>query len=224
MIPKRSAPLLLALGLGLALLGLGVWCRARAGEARAWPAGTVLAVGERPILAAEVDAIAAALESAEPRYAEPMRRRLALTKVLFPLVAGELEAPRERERARARAVERMALLQAGQEPEGEPGLELEGNWLELGITLWLGLAALEPGQSALHEVPGAFVLLRLLDRDRNPQRPLERFRLRALEFPYAVDRAGLDERVFDYHLEIVDPQYRRLVPLLWQHRMPGGSR
>ena len=103
--------------------------------------------------------------------------------------------------------------------------------MELSLPLWSALRELEAGETALHEVPGAFVVVRLLERDGNPTAALETFRVRLFDFEYIADRGGLGERVFHYHLEIVDPEYEKIVPERWKHAMrtlplrnPGRSK
>ena len=185
--------------------------------------GVALRVGGLPLTADEIERVAARLAALEPSHAPDHHRRMALTRVLFPLLAGRRMAGPERERAREEAQEYLRAWTAGEEREPEPQL-LEGGWNAFGVDIWLGLAPLEPGRlSEVFEIPGAFVVARMLERSGDPRAARERLSAEIALFEYLPDRHSTEQRVYEERLEIVDPRWREIVPLEWQYKMRGGS-
>lgn len=205
----------------LALLLLAFGC-SRGAPPRETPAGVVLRLSGVDIRAEEVDRLADRLSEIEPFFAQSHRRRIALTQLLFPLLTARAIAGEGREEARAQAEEfRRSRVEGAQGPLAAP---LEGDWRALGLGIWLEVSKLEPGRwSEVFEVPGAFVVARLLERGGEGAFGPHSLRADLLQFPYLASRQEIDERVFDQQLEIVDPSWEKLVPMAWQYRMRGGS-
>jgi hypothetical protein len=73
------------------------------------------------------------------------------------------------------------------------------------------------------EVPGAFAVARLVER-RPAQRPADEvFVADLMRFPYCDSLAEIDQAVFDEELEILDPEWERIVPAEWRLQMTGGE-
>ncbi|HVS20018.1 MAG TPA: hypothetical protein VMT18_15545, partial [Planctomycetota bacterium] len=88
---------------------------AHAAETRTdWPAGTVLAVDDVPILAAEVDAATIPVQRIERRAVDAQLRRLALTNIVLPRLLTRLLGGEERARALSEARDALARLRAGE--------------------------------------------------------------------------------------------------------------
>lgn len=213
----RGAPLPL-----IALLLFAAAC-SRTEPPRESPAGVVLRLAGVDIRAEEVDRLADRLSEIEPFFAPSHRRRIALTQLVFPLLTARAIAGEAREQARAEAEEfHRSYVEGG--AQGPLAAPLEGDWRALGLGVWLEVSKLEAGRwSAVFEVPGAFVVARLLERGGEGTAARHSLRADVLQFPYLPSRQEIDERVFDQRLEIVDPSWEKLVPMSWQYRMRGGS-
>lgn len=193
-----------------------------------WPAGTVLAVEDLPISAAEVDAASAWIERIEPKASPDHLRRLALTNIVLRNKVAQLLAPEARERALEEAREALTHLREGtwSDPPGPDGLLGErraGTFQMLGIPAWGAAIDLPDGQwSEPLEVPGQFLLMRRLSLSPAPVTLAIEVELDVLAFPYLdPERAeGEVEAAIDrFHLTLVDPAWRPLVPELIQYRM-----
>jgi hypothetical protein len=192
-----------------------------------WPQGTVLVCAGDPIRADEVDPIAEALKPLGPSFTLPHLRRLALTNVRLPLAAGRAEGgAKRRERARAdaeafsRSVREDGPLPAQEAPTGGGVEVLEGSQDILGVPLWVLVQDLEVGVwSAVSELPGEFVVVRLEGGDGHAQPQRERFTTRVAAFPYVQEPDSLTALALDSTLVVVDPAWEPLVPGFWRHRM-----
>lgn len=216
----------LALPIVLALLGAA--CTEEA-AGKTWPAGTVLAVGDVPISAAEVDEVTPAIALIEPYSTDDHMRRVALANVVLRrALARNLGNPDEREAARERATNALRHLRAGERVpgavEGESGsVELEGAYQELGILPWYAAFTLGEGEwSQPLEEAGRFVLVRRVARRDAPIPVATTFAIELYSFPYLppdVGHATVEAAYDSVQLEIVDPAWRVYVPELIQHRM-----
>lgn len=214
----RSLPLLPAV---LLACGLASSCDP-AVEARSWPEGTVVAVGEQPISSAEVDRHLEAMGALDPAYTQPHRRRLALVEVEMPLAFGRSQASEE-ERAAARAeAESWEARRLAGELSGPRVAATVGTWADLGMDVWLVARELEPGEaSGVVELPGRFAVVEVQERDHDPYAGKERFGVRVESFWYASDLPTLTTEMLEGTLEIVDPAWDPIVPGFWKHRMRG---
>jgi len=192
-----------------------------------WPAGTVLALDERPIGAAEVDEAAGCLALLEPNDSLDQLRRLALTNVVLPRCAAQAIDPEARKQARALAEKVQQALAAHSEVHDAQSSERKGRMLDLGLELWNGALALEPGQwTNVVETAGCFHLARLKEKGTANLPGLVELTLEVYDFPYlplAEARDRIEARLDHAHLRYVDESWRKLVPIAWQHRLQGGS-
>lgn len=228
MLPARPRPSarrrLLILTLCLPLAG----CGADPGPPAArspWPAGTVLTVAGRPVDAAQLDPLAAALADLEPAAALTHRRRLALLNRTVPLECGRALAGEARRRFALAEAESFARAARDEDPlkriqDGDLRLErIEQDFLGLGVPLWFGVRELEPGSwSEPVEVPGAFVVAKLVARHDALRGVERRFVLLAARFPYLDDPARIDHEAARARVEAVDPEWEPVVPGLLRHR------
>lgn len=233
--PSKRTPTpglaLLALALGACGPGSDPAGRPAGGTAAAaaepidWPAGTVLAVDDRPITLDEVDLASVWIERIQPEVSGRQLRRLALTNVTLMQALAELSAEAgERERARAEAEERLAAARAGElagppNPDGGLGEVVEGNWQVLGIPLWGQALDWEPDTWNLIEEPGRFVVARSLKRTDEIHPTAISLRLDAFVFPYLPEDLALERAIDDHRLTFVDPSWREIVPEHTQYRM-----
>ena len=200
-----------------------------AGEVSSWPEGTVLVCAGDPIRADEVDLIAEALKPLGPKFTEPHLRRLALTNVRLPLAAGRAQGGKERRDQALRAAE-ASSRSLSEIPNGAgegPGILTEGAQDVLGVPLWVLIQGLEPNVwTGPSELPGQFVMVKLVERDENAQPQREQFTVRVLAFPYVDDPPSLAGVALKSTLVVVDDEWEPLVPGFWRHQMgtAGDSR
>jgi len=217
-------------GLFLLLLGCsGGGDPTGAGEVSSWPEGTVLVCAGDPIRADEVDPIAEALKPLGPKFTQPHLRRLALTNVRLPLAAGRAQGGKERRNQAYRDAEASyhSLIEAVHAEENDSGVLTEGSQDSLGVPLWVLIQGLEldvwTGPS---ELPGQFVLVKLVGRNESSQAQREQFAVRVLAFPYVDDPPSLAREALRSTLVVVDEDWEPLVPGYWRYQMgtAGDSR
>jgi hypothetical protein len=212
--------------LACALLATAASCE-RAREEVAWPVGTVLALGDRPILAAEVDEASAPFALLEPRDSLDQLRRLALTNVVLPRCAAEAIDPQERSEARRRAEAVQRALAAGKPVQDAQPVERKGVMLDLGLELWNAVLPLQPGQwTGVVETAGCFQIAQLVEKGSGPVPAGVPLTLAVYDFPYLPieqARERIDAQLDRSRLVYVDEAWRALVPIAWQHRLKGGS-
>lgn len=218
-----------ALLAGACALGLG--CdrgpASSAAPAPAWPAGTVLVMNDTPITAAEVDRFAEVYARLEPAFVEAQCRRLALTNVIFPLVAAQGIDPEARGKAKALADEYARAAAHGASLDGPLAgptvLQRSGTWKQIGLEAWLAVVDLQDSSwSAVMETPGAFQIVRLDRRGKQAVPQDLVLDLSVVEFPYLQAegvRARIDAALDQARLRFVDPAWRDFVPTAWQHRL-----
>jgi len=192
-----------------------------------WPEGTVLALDERAIGAAEVDEAAGCLAFLEPNDSFDQLRRLALTNVVLPRCAAQAVDPEARKQARSLAEAVQQAVAARSEVKDARSSERKGRMLDLGLELWNAAMALEPGQwTGVVETAGCFHLARLKEKGTATLPGLVELTLEVYDFPYlplAEARDRIDARLDRAQLHYVDESWRKLVPIAWQHRLQGGS-
>jgi hypothetical protein len=186
----------------------------------------VLVCAGDPIRADEVDPIAEALKPLGPKFSEPHLRRLALTNVRLPLAAGRAQGGAERrDRALSDAEASYSSLEGAADATGDgPGILIEGAQDVLGVPLWVLIQGLEPKVwTGPSELPGQFVVIKLLKRDQGAQPQRERFTVRVLAFPYVDDPPSLAGEAINSTLEVVDEAWEPLVPGFWRYQMGSTS-
>ena len=202
-------------------------CGTHAQEPRAaWPSGTVLALDQRAIDAAEVDEAAGIIAQLEPRDSLDQLRRLALTNIVLPRCAAQTIDPEARTLAHKRAAEARPALVAGGASLDPLPVERKGAMLDLGLELWNALMPLAPGEwTPVVEAPGYFQVARLKAKGTATLPGRVELTAEVYDFPYlppdeAHDRiqAQLDRSRLVY----VDESWRALVPTAWQHKLRGG--
>ncbi len=191
-------------------------------EVPRWPEGTVLVCAGDPIQVDEVDMIAEALRPLGPKFTQPHLRRLALTNIRLPLAAGRALGGKERREQALRDAEgSLRSIEAVDHAADEAlGILTEGAQDALGLPLWVLLQGMEAnvwvGPS---ELPGQFVLVKLVGRDGNERPQREQFTVRVLSFPYVDDPPSLAKEALKSTLEVVDETWEPLVPGFWRHQM-----
>jgi hypothetical protein len=197
--------------------------------AAAWPQGTVLALGPRAIGAAEVEEAAGVIALLEPRDSLDQLRRLALTNIVLPRCAAQAVDPVARREAQALAQSCHDALEDGSAVPGGP-LPLvlrKGRMLDLGLELWNAAFALEPGQwTPVVETAGCFHVARLKEKGTAILPGLVELTLEVHDFPYLAPdeaHARIEAQLDRSHLVYVDEAWRAYVPIVWQHRLQGGS-
>ncbi|HUR29192.1 MAG TPA: hypothetical protein VM509_13475 [Planctomycetota bacterium] len=198
-------------------------CRDSAAD-RAWPAGTVVAVDDVPVTAAEVAQDMLALILISPESGELQLKRLAFNEIALPrAVLRTRVTEAERDAARLALDARFEKVTQGSSDSpsdrlGVLGREASGNWGELGLVAWGAAMNLPVGEwSEVVEEPGAFLRLRLLERKEGPIPAATVLRIDRVEAVYAAHEKKKqplnDEAELKLHrLTIVDPAWDTIVP------------
>jgi hypothetical protein len=190
-------------------------------KAHAWPAGTVIAVDEVPVTSAEVAQDMLAIVLMQPEWADPQLKRLAFNEISLPRALLRGKAGAEARDAARRAIdEKFARIQSGTQvgPQPSPGVyghEVSGSWKDLGLTSWGMAMNLSVGEwSEVLEEPGAFVRVRLIERQDGPVPLAARLRVDRIDAVYAESKSVgyLDSELKQHRLTIVDPAWDTIVP------------
>lgn len=228
--PLVLQSMLCAALVGAAVLGTSASCGPTPAPAPAWPAGTAMVLSGTPISVDEIDTAADVFARIEPLASLEHVRRLALNNVVFPRAGGAAIDSVARERARERARTCHAALVAGGEPALEAGESRnvsKGGFLDVGLEAWgLGVDAPSGVWFGPYETIGAFELGRVLSRANESHSNRVELEIELVTFPYLdpYDRhARIEAQLDRSKLEIVDPAWRDIVPIAWQHRLRGGS-
>jgi hypothetical protein len=186
-----------------------------------WPEGAVLICDGEPIRAEEVDPIALSLQPLGPRFTQPHLRRLALTNVCFPLAAGRAMTDLDRmQEARSRAEAfRLATEQAS---PAEARMDvIEGAQDSLGVPLWVLIQGQELGAwSEVEELPGRFVVTRLLEKNDDPQPQRALYKVEIASFAYVDEPSSLSSAALNASYVVVDPSWEVLIPGSWRYYKP----
>jgi len=222
--PPRSCA-----GLGLLLLLAG--CQEGTSEPQdqpVWPEGTVLVCDGEPITAEEVDPIALALQPLGPRFTLPHLRRLALTNVCLPLAAGRAQTDSSRlGQALKEAMAFYSNVSNGHDgsslvPEAPTEL-IEGAQDSLGVPLWVLIQGQEPGEwSEIEELPGRYVVARLLESNDDPQPQRRLYKVEIASFAYVDNSSSLPSAALNASYTFVDPVWELLIPGSWRYHKPEG--
>ncbi len=192
-----------------------------------WPEGTVLAVDDLTLFAAEVDSLAASIGDLYPAYVITQNRRLALTNYFLERLAVHSRDSEPRQLALSRCREALLGLRNGPEP---PAFErIEGRFGEFNdIAFWAISRELSIGEwSEPFELTGRWILARLDRLDPGTRTAEDWLEVSYLSFPF-LDfsyREGVDtnssirDAVDQAQLTIVDPVWTEYVPTEWKHRM-----
>ncbi|HJO25675.1 MAG: hypothetical protein CMK00_09035 [Planctomycetes bacterium] len=193
-----------------------------------WPEGTVLALDGVPIDGAWVGECADLLANVEPAASPNQRKRLALTNLIFPLMASRKLNPERRTANAELAAEYLVELSSGAEnfdgPVVGPRLRtVTGGLTELGLVAWGRSWNMELGEwSPVCESIGTFEVFQLVDRQDGALPGQVRFTVNLVEFPWLDPQAPRIEveTVLDAsRLTIVDPAWNQIVPGFWRHRL-----
>jgi hypothetical protein len=204
-------------------------CGTHTEDARpAWPAGTVLALGERAIGAPEVDEAAGIIAQLQPRDSIDQLRRVALTNIVLPRCAAQAIDPEGRVLAQKRADAAQRELVAGAQLMDPLPVERKGAMLQQGLELWNALMQLAPGEwTAVVESPGCFQVARLKEKGTAPLPGQVQLTAEVYDFPYIPGEDSHDRiqaQLERSQLVYVDESWRALVPIGWQYKLRGGSR
>lgn len=191
-----------------------------------FPEGTVLAVDQHPITAAEVDRYVAALEIIESEFTLTSHRRKILSNITLPIAAGAALDPTTREEA---FVEAQSLLAAAREsgsvPEGAGQPQtLTGTFKVIGLASWAIARETEPmAFSDLHETPGSWTFFRLIavPPEGEKDSPTSQYTIVRYDVPYLPfeDARDLIQMALDeFEITVVDPAWDAAVPPIYLYK------
>ncbi len=232
---EQRAGRIAALPIAAGVLALGVvltWaCHARESEkaraeAQAPPADAIFRLdGHEVITAAEVDAWLECMHLIEKNATLPQQRRLALTNIVLPRAVARNIDRRAFETARERVDAIHArLLDGGQPGVDVPASEIvDGTWKDTGLDVWWACRDLVPGEwSAPLESIGSFEVCRLVEEPEKPLRPAGKMKVEIIRIPYIPTegpRALVQQAMEESQLEILDPAWAELLPLIYHNDM-----
>lgn len=203
-------------------------------QARSWPAGTLLAVDEIPITAEELAHDVATVLLIEPQWSDTQLRRLAFNSIALPRALSRARVSAEvRDKARAELDALHARMLQGRQfgpptSAGVLGQERAGSWIRVGLVAWGAAFQLQPGEwSEVLEEPGAFLRVRLLERQDAPVPEEVSLRLDVLAVPFGdalSSKPPDDEELGKHRLTIVDPAWEAIVPERTKYLMKAGDR
>jgi hypothetical protein len=122
----------------------------------------------------------------------------------------------------ARAEAEAFLSGMDQQSPPEVPLEvIEGAQDSLGVPLWVLIQRQELGVwSKAEELPGRFIVTRLLEKNDDPQPQRALFKVEIASFPYVDDPASLDSAALNASYEFIDPSWEALIPGSWRYYKP----
>ena len=181
--------------------------------------------GKIPITREEVDQWLPLMKSIQVDASLPQLRRLAITNIVLHRALGRLIDPAAWRDAKERATSLHARLLEG----GEPGIDLPatetlaGTWKEVSMDVWASCETAEVGvwQPPLESI-GAFYLYRLLEPPPDPWLPNSEVAVEILRIPYVPEESPKELFLeFEEHvrLEVLDPAWEELLPLVLRNRM-----
>lgn len=198
-------------------------------EARTFPEGTVLAVDDQPILAADVDRFVGAIELIEPQFVLRDHRRKVLSNISIPLAAGAALEPEARQVAFSRAQGLISTLrETGELPPDAPEPRvMTGTFKEVGLIPWAIATEMEPLTfSELHETPGAWTFFKLTATSEPPgafvggsQVTIVRYDVPYL--PQDAVRGLLQTAMEGLQVEVIDPEWEPVIPPLYLYPSAG---
>jgi hypothetical protein len=197
-----------------------------------WPEGTVLSLNGTAIGNDWVEEIANLFVHVEPGASEAQRKRLALTNIIFPLLASRSLDRDRRTMNEGLAAGYLEELRGGQTDFEGPVVgpqphTVTGGLHDLGLIAWGRCWDMEPGDwSPVCESIGTFEIFQLLDKDIGALPGQTRFTVRMVEFPWLdpeAPRVEVETVLDASRLTIVDPAWRVIVPGFWRHRL-GADR
>ena len=187
-----------------------------------WPSGTVLVVEGQPILDIEVDQDSTLIYHLALESTERDLRRKALATLTLPRAIGRVLAGDRRDEVEQEASAELARLVDGSQPMPDQTWRRRGGYGDVGYAIW-GTALETPAGSwtPLIEVDGAFVAAFVHQLYPYEIPAGTEVDVEVVEWPY-VDGARdevLESAKDELKLEIIDPEWRLIVPERTQYRM-----
>ncbi len=219
----------------LSVLGVAVGCDLRNEQGPALPRpighppGTAFTIDGRPVLAADIDAIARPIAQRHPEYTTFQHRRMALVSLVIDReVLGTAFAPGRAAAWEAAEREREQLATGAGDCQPRT---VFGGENELGLATWAGLLEAPPEVwTGPFEEVGSTVIARRVSNaaarraigERVPLEPVSNaFGIEACAWNWApgLDREHVERALDTSRLEITDPTYRDLIPLRLRQRL-----
>ena len=205
-------------------------------EGRVWPEEAVMAVGDEPISAADLEEWVDTFALVEPSHSRPDHLRKALTnRVLHTRVARQID-PRGYARARELAERALAELRAGRgvSAEGPQVQDVSGCWndkeQDIGLDRWGRAREWNEGEWHLLETLGGWSVVRVLDKpEEDAWLPNSSVQLQHVTFYYlepATMKREIEDALTRMPIRVLDEQWRDVLPVWYRHLLvdePGST-
>jgi hypothetical protein len=198
---------------------------AQAISAQDWPAGTVMVVGNEPILASEIESWVDTVALVEPSLSRPNHLRKALTNLVLHKKVARQIMPAECERARQQAMDALEDLRGGNglSGEGPQVTQVRGAWndieQDIGLDRWGAARRENPGEWQLLETLGGWTVMRAPSTPKKWM-PNSDVTIDHVTF-YYLDPATM-KREIEGALEklpilVIDQEWRDILPVFYDH-------
>lgn len=190
-----------------------------------WPTGTVIVVGDEPILASEILAWVDTIALVEPSHTRPDHLRKALTNLVLHKKVARQILPEECERARQKAVRALADLSnsEGLSSEGPQLVRVTGTWndidQDIGLDRWGAARKPGSGQWQLMETLGGWTVMRA---SQTPAEwlPNSDVTIEHVTFYYlepATMKKEIEAALGKLPIRVIDPEWRHILPVYYDH-------
>ena len=113
-------------------------------------------------------------------------------------------------------------VRIGLPPEAPTEL-IEGAQDSLGLPLWVLIQGQEPGEwSEVEELPGRYIVARLLESNDDPQPQRRLYKVEIASFAYVDEPSSLSSAALNASYVVVDPSWELLIPGSWRYHKPEG--
>ena len=200
---------------------------AAAAEQRVWPADAVLAVGDEPISAADLEEWVDTFALVEPSHSRPDHLRKVLTnRVLHTRVARQVD-PEGYRRTRQQAERALADLRAGRgvSAEGPQLQEVTGSWndkdQDIGMDRWGRAREWSTGEWHLLETLGGWTVVRVLDKPSEDEwLPNSKVQLEHVTWYYlepSTMKREIEAALTRMPIRVLDEEWRDVLPVWYRH-------
>ncbi|MBL6720695.1 MAG: hypothetical protein ISQ08_04720 [Planctomycetes bacterium] len=196
-------------------------------EGRIWPEDAVLAVGDEPISAADLEEWVDTFALVEPSHSRPDHLRKALTnRVLHTRVARQID-PRGYARTQQLAERALEDLRSGRgvSAEGPQVQDVSGCWndkdQDIGMDRWGRAREWNEGEWHLLETLGGWSVVRVLDKPEDDAwLPNSSVQLQHVTFYYlepATMKREIEDALTRMPIRVLDEEWRDVLPVWYRH-------
>jgi hypothetical protein len=200
-------------------------------QAADWPEGTVIVVGNEPILASEIENWADTIALVEPSHTRPDHLRKALTNLVLHKKVARQILPEECERARKKAVRALENLRSGSgiSKEGPQVVRVTGTWNDIEQDIGLDRWGASRGQNAsnwqLLETLGGWSVMRapMIPAEWLPNSDVTIEHVTFYYLEPATMKREIQAALEKLPIRVLDRQWREILPVYYDHLVTNES-